>query len=80
MELILVEENKDNIMRSVLQTFFSITETNELINTLDLDLADESELYTINFENEIIGFIILSPIAEINNPLINLISIEDIYV
>ena len=39
MELILVEENKDNIMRSVLQTFFSITETNELINTLDLDLA-----------------------------------------
>ncbi len=80
MELILVEENKDNIMRSVLQTFFSITETNELINTLDLDLADESELYTINFGNEIIGFIILSPIAEINNPLINLISIEDIYV
>ncbi len=80
MELILVEEHKDNIMRSVLQTFFSITETNELINTLDLDLADESELYTINFENEIIGFIILSPIAEINNPLINLISIEDIYV
>ncbi len=80
MELILVEENKDNIMRSVLQTFFSITETNELINTLNLDLADESELYTINFENEIIGFIILSPIAEINNPLINLISIEDIYV
>jgi hypothetical protein len=80
MELIFVEENKDNIMRSVLQTFFSITETNELINTLDLDLADESELYTINFENEIIGFIILSPIAEINNPLINLISIEDIYV
>ncbi len=80
MELILVEENEDNIMRSVLQTFFSITETNELINTLDLDLADESELYTINFENEIIGFIILSPIAEINNPLINLISIEDIYV
>lgn len=80
MELILVEENKDNIMRSVLQTFFSITETNELIDTLNLDLADESELYTINFENEIIGFIILSPIAEINNPLINLISIEDIYV
>ena len=80
MELILVEENKDNIMRSVLQTFFSITETNELINTLNLDLADESELYTINFGNEIIGFIILSPIAEINNPLINLISIEDIYV
>lgn len=80
MELILVEENKDNIMRSVLQTFFSITETNELIDTLNLDLADESELYTINFGNEIIGFIILSPIAEINNPLINLISIEDIYV
>ena len=80
MELILVEENKDNIMRSVLQTFFSITETNELIDTLNLDLADESELYTVNFENEIIGFIILSPIAEINNPLINLISIEDIYV
>ena len=80
MELILVEENKDNIMRSVLQTFFSMTETNELINTLNLDLADESELYTINFGNEIIGFIILSPIAEINNPLINLISIEDIYV
>ena len=80
MELILVEENKDNIMRSVLQTFFSITETNELIDTLNLDLADESELYTINFGNEVIGFIILSPIAEINNPLINLISIEDIYV
>ena len=80
MELILVEENKDNIMKSVLQTFFSITETNELIGTLNLDLADESELYTVNFENEIIGFIILSPIAEINNPLINLISIEDIYV
>lgn len=80
MELILVEENKDNIMRSVLQTFFSKTETNELIDTLNLDLADESELYTINFGNEIIGFIILSPIAEINNPLINLISIEDIYV
>ena len=80
MELILVEENKDNIMRSVLQTFFSITETNELIDTLNLDLADESELYTINFGNEIIGFIILSPIAEINNPLINLISIEDIYI
>ncbi|NDB28983.1 GNAT family N-acetyltransferase, partial [archaeon] len=80
MELILVEENEDNIMRSVLQTFFSITETNELIDTLNLDLADESELYTINFGNEIIGFIILSPIAEINNPLINLISIEDIYV
>lgn len=80
MELILVEENKDNIMKSVLQTFFSITETNELIDTLNLDLADESELYTVNFENEIIGFIILSPIAEINNPLINLISIEDIYV
>ena len=80
MELILVEENKDNIMRSVLQTFFSITETNELIDTLNLDLGDESELYTINFGNEIIGFIILSPIAEINNPLINLISIEDIYV
>ena len=80
MELILVEENKDNIMKSVLQTFFSITETNELIDTLNLDLADESELYTINFGNEIIGFIILSPIAEINNPLINLISIEDIYV
>ncbi len=80
MELILVEENKDNIMRSVLQTFFSITETNELIDTLNLDLADESELYKINFGNEIIGFIILSPIAEINNPLINLISIEDIYV
>ena len=80
MELILVEENKDNIMRSVLQTFFSITETNELIDTLNLDLADESELYTINFGNEIIGFIILSPIAEINNPLINLISIEDVYV
>lgn len=80
MELILVEENKDKIMRSVLQTFFSITETNELIDTLNLDLADESELYTINFGNEIIGFIILSPIAEINNPLINLISIEDIYV
>ena len=80
MELILVEENKDNIMRSVLQTFFSITETNELIDTLNLDLADESELYSINFENEIIGFIILSPINEINNPLINLISIEDIYV
>lgn len=80
MELILVEENKDNIMRSVLQTFFSMTETNELINTLNLDLADESELYAINFENEIIGFIILSPINEINNPLINLISIEDIYV
>ena len=80
MELILVEENKDKIMRSVLQTFFSITETNELIDTLNLDLADQSELYTINFGNEIIGFIILSPIAEINNPLINLISIEDIYV
>ena len=80
MELILVEENQDNIMKSVLQTFFSITETNELIDTLNLDLADESELYTINFGNEIIGFIILSPIAEINNPLINLISIEDIYV
>ena len=80
MELILVEENKDNIMKSVLQTFFSITETNELIGTLNLDLADESELYTVNFENEIIGFIILSPIAEINNPLINLISIENIYV
>ena len=80
MELILVEENKDNIMKSVLQTFFSITETNELIDTLNLDLADESELYTINFGNEIIGFIILSSIAEINNPLINLISIEDIYV
>lgn len=80
MELILVEENKDNIMRSVLQTFFSKTETNELIDKLNLDLADESELYTINFGNEIIGFIILSPIAEINNPLINLISIEDIYV
>lgn len=80
MELILVEENKDNIMKSVLQTFFSITETNELIDTLNLDLADESELYRVNFENEIIGFIILSPIAEINNPLINLISIEDIYV
>lgn len=80
MELILVEENKDNIMRSVLQTFFSITETNELIDKLNLDLADESELYTINYGNEIIGFIILSPIAEINNPLINLISIEDIYV
>ena len=73
MELILVEENKDNIMRSVLQTFFSITETNELIDTLNLDLADESELYTINFGNEIIGFIILSPIAEINNPLINFV-------
>ena len=80
MELIIVEENKDNIMKSVLQTFFSITETNELIDTLNLDLADESELYRVNFENEIIGFIILSPIAEINNPLINLISIEDIYV
>ena len=80
MELILVEENQDNIMKSVLQTFFSITETNELIDTLNLDLADESELYSINFENEIIGFIILSPIAEINNPIINLISIEDIYV
>ena len=62
-------------MRSVLQTFFSITETNELIDTLNLDLADESELYTINFGNGY-WFHHIIPYHEINNPLINLISIE----
>ena len=51
----------------------SINMLQELIN------MSSNALY-FSIQDEIIGFIILSPIAEINNPLINLISIEDVYV
>ncbi|MHA2503917.1 MAG: hypothetical protein ACXAE3_13740 [Candidatus Kariarchaeaceae archaeon] len=81
MELIKVEDDRiQNILQSTLKTLFSEEETNDLIEGLLLELEEGSQLYMLEDGDQKPGFLILTPLMDEDENVIEMVSVEDIFI